>query len=229
MQSLPKQTDEGSEKELPIRVLIADDHRMFRQGLLSLLESQKGISVVGEAETGQKAIKLAAKLVPDIILMDITFPDIDGILATQAILEKVPTTRVIALSMHSGRDFIQRMMRSGASGYLIKDSDFKELLQAVRSVHQGQSYLCPGVAGVLIESYVRRSNNPVGAHLTEREREVLHYIAEGLSTKKIAAILGVSSKTIETHRRQVMRKLGIFSVPLLTKYAIREGLSSLDG
>lgn len=228
MESLPEQTKKTSDQNQAIRILIADDHKMFRQGLISMLEAQGDMIVVGEAETGQEAIRLGTKLAPDIILMDISFPDIDGIVATRKILEKVPTARVIALSMHTGREFIQKMMRSGACGYLVKDCNFEELLQAVHSVYQGQSYLCPRVAGVVIESYVLRNKNIVGEQLTDREREVLHYIAEGQNTKKIAENMGVSTKTVETHRRQVMRKLGIFNVPQLTKYAIREGLSSLD-
>jgi DNA-binding NarL/FixJ family response regulator len=228
LENLSKQTKKSSAKQKTIRILIADDHKMFRQGLMRMLDDQGDITVVGEAKTGREAIRLSAELAPDIILMDISLPDIDGIAATKRILDKAPTARVIALSMHSAQDFIQNMMRSGARGYLTKDCEFKELLRAVHSVYQGQSYLCPGVAGVVIESYVRRNNNSAGSHLTDRERDVLRYVAEGLSTKKIAANMNVSTKTVETHRRQIMRKLDIFSVPQLTKYAIRQGLSSLE-
>ena len=223
-----KQTPKDPVEERPIRILVVDDHKIFRQGLVRMLKDQEGMTVVGEAATGQEAVSQASKLAPDVVLMDISLPDIDGIVATKQILEKAQFSKVLALSMHSGRDYIQNMIRSGARGYLTKDCEFEELLLAVQSVYQGQSYLSPRVAGVVIESYVHQNDNLTGSDLSDREREVLHYIAEGLSTKKIADRLGVSTKTVETHRRQVMRKLGIFNVPQLTKYAIRQGLSSLE-
>jgi DNA-binding NarL/FixJ family response regulator len=215
-------------KEKPIRILIADDHKMFRQGLAGMIEGQPDLEVVGEAHNGRTAVDLSLKLLPDIVLMDISFPDFNGIIATQQIIEKAPAIRIIALSMHDGVEYIQSIMKSGASGYLVKDCEFKELIQAIRVVYQGKSYLCPSIAGIVIDSYVRRNTGTSGAQLTERESEVLHGIADGMSTKKIGESLGISAKTIETHRRKVMKKLGIYSIAQLTKFAVREGLSPLE-
>ena len=211
-----------------IRVLIADDHKLFCQTLTSLLNNHEGIEVVGQAHSGQAAVERSGELLPDIVLMDISFSDFDGTTATQRILENFPDIRIIALTMHLGREFFQKMMKAGASGYVVKDCGIEELLNAIQTVYDGKSYLCSEMAGVLIESYVSEDNNKPGGNLTEREREVLQCIADGMSTKQVADFLEVSAKTVETHRRQIMRKLGIFNIAQLTKFAVREGLSSLE-
>jgi len=220
-----KKTEKSAQK---IRILIADYHKMCCQTLSSFLSNQEGMAVVGLAHSGQAAVESALKLLPDIVLIDISFPDVEGTTATQRILEKCPDIRVIALTVHSGREYFQKMMKAGASGYVVKDCGIEELLRAIQTVYSGKSYVCNGMASVLIESYLCRDNAKPSGNLTEREREVLHCIADGMSTQKTALLLKVSAKTIETHRRQIMRKLNIFNVAQLTKFAIREGLSTLE-
>jgi len=210
-----------------IRVLIADDHKMFCQTLSSLLNTFEGMEVVDQAHSGQAAVDRSLELLPDIVLMDISFSDFDGTTATRRILDKSKDIRIIALTMHSGREYFQKMMKAGASGYVVKDCGIEELRRAIQTVYGGKSYLCNGMASLLIESYLSEDNRP-GKNLTEREREILQCIADGFSTKKIAVNLNISAKTVETHRRQIMQKLDIFNVPQLTKYAVREGLSSLN-
>jgi two-component system response regulator NreC len=212
------------------RVLIADDHKIFREGLRALLEKQRGIEVVAEAKDGLEAVRFAQKLIPDVVIMDVAMPEKNGIEATRETLEVLPKTKVIALSMHSDRRFVLQMLKAGAVGYLLKDSAFEELAAAIQAVASGQTYLSPKITDVVIKEYLHsqaRSEASVFTILTHREREVLQLLAEGKSTKEIAATLHVSVKTIETHRQQVMDKLDIHSVAELTKYAIREGLTSL--
>jgi two-component system response regulator NreC len=212
------------------RVLIADDHKIFREGLRALLEKQRGIEVVAEAKDGLEAVHFAQKLIPDVVIMDVAMPEKNGMEATRETLEVLPKTKVIALSMHSDRRFVLQMLKAGAVGYLLKDSAFEELAAAIQAVVSGQTYLSPKITDVVIKEYLHsqaRSEASVFTILTHREREVLQLLAEGKSTKEIAATLHVSVKTIETHRQQVMDKLDIHSVAELTKYAIREGLTSL--
>jgi two-component system response regulator NreC len=212
------------------RVLIADDHKIFREGLRALLEKQRGIEVVAEAKDGLEAVHFAQKLIPDVVIMDVAMPEKNGMEATRETLEVLPKTKVIALSMHSDRRFVLQMLKAGAVGYLLKDSAFEELAAAIQAVVSGQTYLSPKITDVVIKEYLHsqaRSEASVFTILTHREREVLQLLAEGKSTKEIAATLHVSVKTIETHRQQVMDKLDIHSIAELTKYAIREGLTSL--
>lgn len=212
------------------RVLIADDHKIFREGLRALLEKQRGIEVVAEAKDGLEAVRFAQKLIPDVVIMDVAMPEKNGIEATRETLEVLPKIKVIALSMHSDRRFVLQMLKAGAVGYLLKDSAFEELAAAIQAVASGQTYLSPKITDVVIKEYLysqARSEASVFTILTHREREVLQLLAEGKSTKEIAATLHLSVKTIETHRQQVMDKLDIHSVAELTKYAIREGLTSL--
>jgi DNA-binding NarL/FixJ family response regulator len=214
----------------PIRILIADDHKIMREGLLSLLEKQQNMEVIAEADNGRKAVQLALDQNPDIVIMDISMPELNGIEATRQILAELSETRVIALSMHSDKRFVVEMFQAGASGFLLKDCAYQELALAINTVAAHQTYLSPEVAGVMIEDYVTRFPTPTSSPssiLTGREREVLQLVAEGWPTKKIAAHLYVSVKTVETHRRQIMKKLDIFSIANLTKYAIREGLTSI--
>jgi len=215
---------------MSIRILLADDHRIMREGLRALLEGQPGLSVLAEAENGRRAVQLARELRPDVIIMDVSMPDLNGIEATRQICESVPDSRVVALSIHSDRRFVLQMFKAGANGYLLKDCAFEELTRAIRSVSDGQAYLSPGIAGVVVGEFLRGLVNgePSGApEITAREREVLQLMAEGKTTKEIAAQLQVSVKTVETHRRQLMEKLQLGSVAELTKYAIREGITTL--
>lgn len=214
-----------------IRVLLADDHKIVRDGLRALIEQQADIAVVAEAEDGRTAVGLVQDLSPDVVVMDIGMPDLNGIEATRQIIAKTSDVKVIALSMHSDRRFVAGMLGAGASGYLLKDSAFEELADAIRLVFADQTYLSPGITGVVIEDYVHHASaaeDTVLATLTAREREVLQLLAEGRSTKQIASDLKVSVKTVETHRQNVMKKLNLHSIADLTKYAIREGLTALE-
>jgi len=216
---------------MSVRIVLADDHRILREGVRALLEREADLEVVGEASDGREVLSLAADLSPDVVVMDIAMPGLNGIEATEQLTRKKPGTKVLALSMHSDKRFVARMLSAGASGYLLKDCAFKELAQAVRAVASGQTYLSPEVAGAVVEDYVRRlseTGSATLAALTPREREVFQLLAEGKSTKQIALLLGVSVKTVETHRRRVMDKLHVDSMAELTKIAIREGLISLE-
>lgn len=212
------------------RIILAEDHRITREGLFNMLKDRPDMEVIGEAENGREAVRLAEELSPDLVIMDVTMPDLNGIDATRIITSHSKNIKVIALSMYSDKQFVQGMIYAGASGYLLKDCAFEELVNAIRAVIDGNTYLSPGIAGIVVQDYLNKlSNNASSASsvLTTREREVLQLIAEGKSTKGIASQLNVSVKTIETHRRQIMEKLGIFSIAGLTKYAIREGLTSI--
>jgi two-component system response regulator NreC len=218
-----------------IRIVLADDHKIVRDGLRSMLADESGMQVVAEAEDGRTAVRLAHDLSPDVVVMDVGMPELNGIDACRQISNQLPHVKVVALSMHSDRHFVQEMLKAGASGYLLKDCAFDELAKAIRSVVANGTYLCPAVAGVVVHDYVRRldvpdspkSSRAASEVLTAREREVLQLLAEGKSTKQVAATLFVSVKTVETHRHQVMEKLDLHSLAELTKYAIREGLTWL--
>ena len=216
---------------MSIRILLADDHGIIRQGLHTLLEQQSDIKVVGEAEDGRKAVALVRELAPDIVIMDITMPNLNGVDATRRIVEEFPKVKVIALSIHSNKRFVADMLRAGALGYILKECLFDELVQGIRVVAGGNIYLSPRITDVVVDDYKGRlsktADTPLSI-LTNREHEVLQLLAEGKSTKQIALELHVSVKTIEANRRQIMEKLNIHSVAELTKYAIREGLTSLE-
>jgi two-component system, NarL family, response regulator NreC len=224
----------------PIRVMLADDHKIVREGLRSLLEDEADLRVVAEASDGRSAVELAREHTPDVVVMDIAMPQLNGVEATRQVINSVPRARVIALSMHSDRRFMSEMLRAGASGYLLKDAASEELIQAIRTVMDGKIYLSPQITDVVVDDYLRRLPEDGGMYapaaagrgafavLTAREREVLQLMAEGKATKQIAMILHVSIKTVETHRRQLMEKLDLHSVAELTKYAIREGLTTVD-
>jgi DNA-binding NarL/FixJ family response regulator len=221
-------------------ILLVDDHKIVREGLRSLLEGEADFRVIAEAGDGRAAVALAREHQPDVVVMDIAMPHLNGIEATRQIIHALPRAKVIALSMHSDRRFMAEMLRAGASGYLLKDAASEELIQAIRTVVAGNLYLSPQITDVVVDDYLRRlpsagSITPThgagrGAFtvLTAREREVLQLMSEGKATKQIAMILHVSIKTVETHRRQLMEKLDLHSVAELTKYAIREGLTTVD-
>ncbi len=215
---------------MAVKILLVDDHKMFRQGLCSLLEEQSGMEVVGEAEDGATAIQLARKLKPDIIVMDIEMPVVDGIEATRQIASEALSIKVIALSMYSNKFFVMGMFEAGASGYLLKECASKELVDAVNAVLANDIYLCTKVAGVVLGSHIKPSLEvqDSASVLTERECEVLRLLANGKSTKEIAFTLKKSVQSIDMYRRQMMDKLRINDLAHLIKYAIREGLSTLE-
>lgn len=216
---------------MAIRVLLVDDHQLFRQGLRSMLANDAGIEVVGEAENGRSAVELARQLAPDVVVMDISMPDLNGIEATRQIAARAPQTRVLALSMHSDRRFVTGALAAGAAGYLLKDCAFEELCRAVHAVAKKQVYLSPAVAGEAVDAHVRGGEDaasPALRDLTSRQREILQLVAEGRATKQIAARLHISTKTVDTHRHEIMTKLGLHSIAELTKFAVREGLTDLE-
>ena len=216
---------------MAVRIILADDHNLFRAGLRALLEREPNLEVVAEADNGRAAVELALKLSPQIVVMDISMPDLNGMEACSQLTSRDPATKVIALSMHTDRHFVEGMLQAGASGYLLKDCAHEEFIRAIRTIIAGQTYLTPAVTSQLVEDYVHHAEAKKGSSwevLTPREREVLQLVAEGGATKQIAAALGVSVKTIETHRHQIMEKLNIHSIAELTKFAVRQGLTSLD-
>jgi len=211
-------------------VLLADDHKIVRDGLRALLEQEDDMDVVGEAENGRDAVRLARDLKPNVIVMDISMPDLNGMEATRQVCRRCPQTRVMALSVHADRRFVTEMLKAGAAGYLLKDCAFEELVRGIRTVVDGNTYLSPRVADAVVEGHIRAPASdaePTGSVLTAREREVLQLLTEGHGTKQIARRLHVSTKTIDTHRQHIMDKLDIHNVAELTKYAVREGLTTL--
>ena len=213
-----------------IRVILADDHALFRAGIRSLLLAIEGVEIVGEARDGHEALRMVAEHTPDVLLLDVALPQLNGIEVAERLRDK-PGTRVLILSMFANEEFVLRSLRAGAAGYLLKDSSVVELEAALRSVADGGSYLSPAVSGHVLAAYVRRVGQegaPAEPTLTPRQREVLQLIAEGHGTKEIAARLCLSAKTVETHRAQLMERLGIHDVAGLVRYAIRTGIVSAD-
>ncbi len=213
---------------MSVKIIIADDHKIMRDGLRNMLEKEPGMEVVAEAKNGREAVRLAEQLRPDILIMDITMDDLNGMDATRAIVAKGQGTRIIALSMHADKRFVAGMFEAGAMAYLLKDCAYDELLQAIRQVTGGRTYLCSMISGVVIRDYIQRMRKNEPSLLSPREKEILQLMAEGSTTKRIADQLKVSVKTVETHRQHIMEKLNIFSIAELTKYAIKEGITSLD-
>jgi len=216
---------------MSIRVLLVDDHKIIREGLRSLLNKTPDIEVVAEAENGRMARQLAREVMPDVIVMDISMPGLNGIEATRQILAAFPDIKVITLSMHPDNRLVVGMLDAGASGYVLKDCTFEELEKAIRTAMANQIYLSPRLIRDIVEYQVRNSSQTKSSPfsiLTGKEREVLQLVVEGRNTKQIAWLLNVSTKTVEAHRNKIMTKLNIHSISGLTKYAIREGLTSLD-
>ena len=214
-----------------IKIMLVDDHKIIRDGLRSLIEKQRDMEVVAEAADGQNAVKIARKIQPHICILDIGMPELNGIEATRQIVKLPHKPKVIGLSMHSDRRYVAQMLKAGASGYILKNSAFGELAQAIATVMKGEVYLSQAIAGTVVDDYRRVAKDDDGSvfsRLSEREREVLQQIAEGCSTKEIAAAQNVSVKTIETHRLHIMEKLDLHSVAELTKYAVKEGLTDLE-
>jgi DNA-binding NarL/FixJ family response regulator len=212
------------------KILICDDHKIFREGLRALLEKQPGVKVVGGARDGLEAVKLARELSPDIVIMDISMPGLNGIEAARKLAKARKSARVIALSMHNDRKYVTEIFKAGARAYLLKDSAFEELMDAIKAVGCGRYFLSAGITDLVLSDYIK--SPPADAHsaftlLSAREREVLQLLAEGLRTKEISQKLSLSVKTVETHRKKIMEKLGIQSIAGLTRYAVKEGLVSL--
>ena len=216
---------------MQLKILIADDHAIIREGLKSLLEN-RGIKVIDIAKNGREAVEKAIALKPDIVLMDISMPDLNGVEATAKIREEVPHARVIALSMHSSKKIVEKMFNSGASGYILKESAFDEIYDAIQEVLRRNFYLTPAIDRMCTDDLGKDRSawetKPEFNKISRKQLEVLQLIAEGKKTRDISETLGISVKTVETHRRNIMKKLDIFSVAGLTKYAIREGIIALE-
>jgi DNA-binding NarL/FixJ family response regulator len=219
-----------------INVLLADDHHVVREGLKMLLNAHQEVAVIGEADNGRRILELLKTLLPDVVVMDITMPELNGIDATARIKKEYPSVKVLGLSMHMDRRFIEGMLKAGASGYLLKNCIVTELVTAIKCVADGDTYLSPKIAGKIVERVLKQPvshgrdampDSPDLDRLTSREREILQLIAEGGETK-IAFNLLLSPKTVEAHRRNIMEKLNIYNVAMLTRYAIREGLTCLE-
>jgi DNA-binding NarL/FixJ family response regulator len=213
---------------MPIRILIADDHGVVAEGLKHLVEAQNDMEVVALVADGREAVQHARDTQPDVVLMDLSMPELNGAEATRAILERDPKCRVIVLSMYSQREYVRRALKAGAAGYVVKRSAAKEVVEAIRAVHAGQRYLSPRVADVVLEDYTdERQDDPL-ARLSAREREVLQLLAEGRTGAQIAERLSLSQKTVETYRARLVEKLGIRDLAGLVRFAIQRGLVSLE-
>jgi len=213
------------------KVLFVDDHEIFHDCVKALFDQQQDMEILAVAADGRAAVRMAKELSPDVVVMDISMPLLNGIDATRHIVSENPDAKVIALSMHSERKVILEILQAGAKGYVLKGSAFSELIMAIHSVAAGKIYLSPSIASVVLDDYLaltERRRSSGGNSLSSREREVLQLLAEGKSARQVAEILNLSVKTVETHRSQIMNKLDIHSLPELTKYAIREGLTSLS-
>lgn len=217
------------DKPKKIKLLLVDDHPIVLDGIKSHLCAQPDFEVVGDAANGQEALRKAKLLLPDVVLMDISMPHMNGLEAMTSLRKQVPNAKILVLTMHDSREYIAQVVRSGARGYLLKDSAPAELVGAIKAVHGGEVYFSPSVSKVLIEEMAdgRKPSGPEQQPLTDREREVLSLIAEGLLNKQIADRLGIGVRTIETHRERIMRKLDIHTVAGLTKYAIARGMTTM--
>jgi DNA-binding NarL/FixJ family response regulator len=217
---------------MSITVFLADDHRMVREGFRLLLETQSDIKVIGEAGNGREAVRQAIKLTPDVILMDIAMPELNGIEATRQIIEAHSSAKIIVLSMYSTTQHIFRALKAGAKGYILKESAGDDVIKAVRIVHGGKMFLCDEITGVVVGDYIEKreagtTEDPL-SRLSTREREVLQLLVEGKSNTKIAELLFLSHKTVETYRSHLMQKLGISDLPGLVKFAIQHGITSIE-
>jgi two-component system response regulator NreC len=206
-----------------IRILLADDHAVVRQGFKMILGAQPDMEIVGEAGNGREAVELVEQLKPDIVVMDVAMPELNGIEATRRVTDSVPHTRVIALSMHKDSVYVREVLRAGARGYLLKDSDAGDLVSAVRAVARGEGYLSPAVSNAVLDDYRKHVGDPIDL-LSSREREVLQMLAEGKTNKEIAVVLNLSVYTVDAHRGHIMEKLNLHSINELVRFAVRHGL-----
>jgi DNA-binding NarL/FixJ family response regulator len=206
-----------------IRILLADDHAVVRQGFKMILGAEPDMEIVGEAGNGREAVEQAEQLRPDIVVMDVAMPELNGIEATRRLAASMPHTRVIALSMHKDSVYVREILRAGARGYLLKDSGASDLVSAIRAVASGESYLSPAVSNAVLDDYRKHVTNPIDL-LTSREREVLQMLAEGKTNKEIAVVLNLSVYTVDAHRGRIMEKLNVHSINELVRFAVRNGL-----
>ncbi len=208
-----------------IRVLLADDHKILRQGVRMLIDSQTDMEVVGEAKTGREAIDEARRLKPDVVVMDVSMPELNGIEGTRQICDEMKHTRVLALSMHKDSVYVREILRAGARGYLLKDSEDDDLVRAIRCVQRGEAFLSPAISDAVLSDYRKHVSNPVDL-LTSREREILTMVADGKTNKDIANALNLSVYTVESHRGSVMEKLNLHNAGDIVRFALRNGLTS---
>lgn len=215
---------------MAIKIILADDHTILRHGLSKSLERQDDMEVVGQAKDGRSTVEMVGQLQPDVVVMDISMPDLNGVEATRRITKEYPKVKVIALSMYSSDKYIREMFKAGASGYLLKDCPFEELVEAVRTVSKGKTFVSPSIGDVVIKDFAGKpgEENSAFSVLSQREREVLQLLAEGKTTKQIGRSLHISPKTVEGHRLRIMEKLNIDNIAMLTKYAIQEGLTQAE-
>ena len=206
-----------------IRILLADDHAVVRQGFKMILSAQPDMEIVGEAGNGREAVDLAEDLKPDIVVMDVAMPELNGIEATRRLAASMPHVRVVALSMHKDNVYVREILRAGARGYLLKDSVAADLVSAVRAVAQGEGYISPAFSNAVLDDYRKHVTNPIDL-LSSREREVLQMLAEGKTNKEIAAVLNLSVYTVDAHRGRIMEKLNVHSINELVRFAVRNGL-----
>ena len=206
-----------------IRILLADDHAVVRQGFKMILDAQPDMEIVGEAGNGHEAVELAQKLKPDVVVMDVAMPELNGIEATRRVMEAVTHARVLALSMHKDSVYVREVLRAGARGYLLKDSGAADLVSAVRAVARGEGYLSPAISDAVLDDYRKHVTDPID-RLSSREREVLQMLAEGKTNKEIAGVLNLSVYTVDAHRGRIMEKLNLHSINELVRFAVRNGL-----
>ena len=214
-----------------IKVLVADDHTILRQGIKALLDNQEGIEVIGEAKDGREALAIIEETLPDVILMDIAMPGLNGLEATRRIKKKFPRMKVLVLTMYTNEEYIFQILNAGANGYLVKETAFQDLISAIKAVYKNEAFMSPSISKKVINSYIKRAQDDEEKTceiLTTREREILQLIAEGHSSKKIAELLFISPKTVETHRTHIMDKLNIHNRTGLIKYAIRKGMVDVE-
>jgi DNA-binding NarL/FixJ family response regulator len=226
----PTEVSRTAKMKKQIKVLLVDDHPIVRRGIGSCLARSADLQIIGEAADGVEALRKVRELVPDVILMDIDMPNMSGLTVTQTLRKEMPQVKVVILSMHRQTDYVLRILQSGALGYVLKDAPVEELVEAIQTVHSGQAYFSSDIARVALTQFVRGSSEgPSPMNLTNREREVLIFIAEGLSNKEIAVKLNLGVRTVETHRERIMRKLNIHSIAGLTRFAIAKGMISIQG
>jgi len=215
---------------MSIRIILADDHAILRHGLSKSLQEGDEFTIVGQTKDGRSTVELAKELLPDVVLMDIAMPDLNGVEAARQITRECPAVSVIGLSMHSSNKYVREMFRAGAKGYLLKDCPFDELSRAIRTVFEGSTYVSPSIGHTVIEDYICKPEDPASAFhtLSEREREVLQLLTEGYTTKQVGRQLHISPKTVEAHRLRITNKLECDNLAQLTRYALKEGLTPLD-